>query len=164
MAYRDKLAKKADLGDGEQMLAGTTATPAGGLRRNAATMGAGAAMGVAGAAATAAVQQAADAKTSDSEAGFPTASKMAIGLTDRRILVWSLGVMTGGPNKLIGAVPVSSVRDVAYGSGKTMGIRNGVLELTFTDGEVVSLEVPRIHLAEGEVLAEALRSMVPATD
>jgi hypothetical protein len=56
------------------------------------------------------------------------------------------------------------VRDVEWGSGKTMGIRNGVLELTLADDEVVSLEIPRIHIKEGEALADALRSMVTTAD
>jgi hypothetical protein len=164
MAYRDKLAKKASLAEGEQMLAGATATTAGGLRRNATYMGAGAAIGVVGVVAAATVQQTADRKAPERATGFPTAAKMAIGLTDRRILVWSLSVMTGSPNKLLGEVPVSAVRGVTWGNGKTMGIRNGVLELTLADDEVVSLEIPRIHIKEGEALADALRSLVPTAD
>ena len=161
MAYRDKLAKKADLAEGERMLAGATATPAGGLRRNATYMGAGMTIGAVGAVAAATVQQAVDRPAPTPATAFPTASKMAIGLTDRRILVWGMSVMTGSPNKLLGEVPVSSVRAVTWGSGKTMGIRNGALELVLVDGDVVALEVPRIHLKEGEELATTLRSMVP---
>ena len=160
MTYRDKLAKKADLGPGECLLGGMTATPAGGLLRNAASVGAGVALGAVGAVTTATIQQASDRNPAP-VAGFPTAPTMAIGLTERRILVWGLSALTGSPSKLLGEVPVSSVRDVTWGNGKTLGIRNGVLELTLTNESVASLEVPRRHLKEGEAFAVALRALLP---
>lgn len=76
----------------------------------------------------------------DSTLLFPTASQMALALTDGRVFIWSLGV-TGKPKQFVGEVPLSGIARVetgAQGYGESMRIHmksTAIVDLEFMRGE-----------------------------
>ncbi len=49
-------------------------------------------------------------------AAFPSASQMALVLTDRRLLCWSRGGLRGKPKAFIGEVPLDAIGTARYDS------------------------------------------------
>lgn len=88
----------------------------------------------------------------DAQVTFPSSRQMAIGLTDRRLLVFSLG-FSGKPKQHIGDVPLSAIDDV----GKADNRLSGILRLTLRSGARVDLEVLPKEPAEAFVEQLAAR-------
>lgn len=72
----------------------------------------------------------------DAEVTFPSARQMAIGLTDRRLLVFSLS-FGGKPKQHVGDVPLSAVDEVSMTDNRL----SGIMRLTLRSGARVDLEV-----------------------
>ena len=76
----------------------------------------------------------------DVTAFFPTASQMAIALTDQRLFVWSLG-FSGKPKQFLGSVPLAAVAaarggEGSFGTSLRVTMRSGaMIDLEFLKGE-----------------------------
>ena len=81
--------------------------------------------------------------------GFPTARQMALGLTNKRILVWECSSWSGKPKKLLGAMPVEAVRGVDHAPA-TMGDH---LTLQLADGGTIEFEAAKLDKAATFVAA-----------
>jgi hypothetical protein len=84
----------------------------------------------------------------DAQVTFPSARQMAIGVTDRQLVVFSLA-FSGKPKQHIGTVPLSAVTEVGFAETRM----SGVLRLTLRSGARVDLEVLRGEPAEAFVAA-----------
>jgi len=73
-------------------------------------------------------------------AGFATAGpEMVLGLTDRRLVVWSTSFWFGRPNTITARIPFDKIHDVA-------AVRHGMvtgLAVVFTSGAIVEVEAIR---------------------
>jgi ribosomal protein L40E len=122
------------LAPGEHLLAAVRAMPIGPF---------GGSLGIFAGAAVGAIVQSVAISRSVKRAllsGFPLAGRMAIGITERRILVWNRGGLMGGQiTKLLGEVPVTRL------SGITIEPVPGRTKLTFSlrDAQEVTVEADR---------------------
>ena len=73
-------------------------------------------------------------------AGFTTVGPdMVVGVTDRRLVVWSTTFVLSRPAKIVGRIPLAKIGDVATARH---GIVTG-LALALTTGEIVEVEAMR---------------------
>ena len=133
--YADKLRPKAGevMEPSERLLAAIRTMPRG------TTMGT-AIGGVVGA--TVAGRQAKKATAQQSEgsiAGSWPAVKSAVGLTDRRLLIYDYTFM-GKPKDLVGQFPLEQVASVGVDKGVTNKVR-----FSFTDGSAVDVECAKLE-------------------
>ena len=84
--------------------------------------------------------------------------ELALGLTATRLFVFPLSKMTGkaGPVRLV--VPVEQIVGVEAAPGKTFGIKQVDLAISFADGSQLRVEVPRVNYAAGEQFAAGLKA------
>jgi hypothetical protein len=149
-AFTDKLTKAAgDALRGEPMLAGCRATPKGGLRKAAVTIGIGGMVGAAIA-----------NRGVDNPDGFPTASNMSLGLTPTRLIAFSNGAMTGGPKAVIGEVPLASIAAVDGGSSRAVGLKTGRISITLNDGSSAEFDVPKISMRDADQFVTLLQHRI----
>ena len=85
-----------------------------------------------------------------SQAGFPLAQRMAILVTDRRVLVYSQSGFAAKPRKLLGAVAPGSLRGARVEKG---GIGTTRIGLGLGTGEELALDVVKKDDAEAFVAA-----------
>jgi hypothetical protein len=73
-------------------------------------------------------------------AGFATTGpEMVLGLTDRRLVVWSTSFWSGRPRTITARIPLNKIHDVA-------AVRHGMvtgLAVVFTSGAIVEVEAIR---------------------
>jgi hypothetical protein len=124
-----------DLGADEQLMSALLMQPAGTTKKM--VLG-----GVVGGAIGAAVAAASQKKGAGTEAGsvadgFPN-PPIVLGVTSRRVLVWSFSQLSGKPKELLGAIPVASVAGVTVGTGRL----SRPFTIEFVDGSVVHGEAP----------------------
>lgn len=133
--YADKLRSKAGevMEPSEQLLAAIRTMPRG------TTMGT-ALGGIVGAAvAGRQAKKASAGQTEGSIAGSWPMVKSAVGLTDRRLLMYDYTFM-GKPKDLVGQVPLDQVASVSVDKGVTNKVR-----FTFTDGSAVDVECAKLE-------------------
>ena len=81
------------------------------------------------------------------EAGIPFTQQMALGLTERRIILWSRSQMSGKPKQIIGEIPLSAINDVTFEKGKI----GDQIELQFSENRNLQLESIKIDKGENFV-------------
>lgn len=140
---------------GEILLAGCRANAKGAT--NAAAIG-GAFGLIGGAVAVAVMRNKAEKEEEGSEdndgsiaARWPKEPQVAIGLTDRRLLVWKRSMMTAKPTELIAEFPRGQVTSLTAERGKL----SDPMTISFADGSAVLVEVVRIDGARRIVAAAA---------
>jgi hypothetical protein len=148
--YNDKLTAAAgdQLEPGEAFVAGTFCLPKGGIRRQALFTSFGALGAAAGTAKS--------APNSHTVAGQKLPKQLVLGLTDRRLFVFTVTAMAGRPNKIHSVVPLAQITGIDAGKGRSIGIKQLNMEIAFTDGTGLAVEVPRVKIADGQRFAEAL--------
>ena len=82
--------------------------------------------------------------------GLPTAPRMGYGLTDRRILVWTLDTWSNKPDAFIGSIALTDLASVTF----QKGLLFGRLTLTRRAGHDLTLDVARVE--KGRAFADAL--------
>lgn len=139
---------------GEVLLAGCRANAKG--TTNAAAVGG--AFGLIGGAVAVAVMRNKAEKEEDGDdvagsiaARWPKEPQVAIGLTDRRLLVWKRSMMTAKPTELIAEFPREQVTSLTAERGKL----SDPMTILFADGSAVLVEVVRIDGARRIVAAAA---------
>ena len=93
----------------------------------------------------------------DKLVSFPVANQMAVLLTDRRVLVWSVG-MRGKPKSYVGAANLSGIEAVSSTDGRL----GDQITLTMKSGATVDVEVARGEDGEGFV-AQLAALVTPTT-
>jgi len=139
----------SQLEPGEQFLAGTPCLPRGAIAKRA--LGA-AVFGVAGDLVAASGSHSAG----PIYVGQELPSTMALGSTQKRIIVFGMNVASGRPNKILYDIPIDAVANVESHTGRSIGMKKLEVDLTLTNGAVLSLDVPREHVKRGEHLVEAV--------
>ena len=83
--------------------------------------------------------------------------ELALGLTATRLFVFPLSKLTGkaGPVRLV--VPVDQIVGVEAAEGKTFGVKQVDIAISFADGSELRVEVPRVNYAAGEQFAAGLK-------
>jgi hypothetical protein len=92
--------------------------------------------------------------------GAALPSLLALGVTNRRLLVFSMGV-TDRPKRLFGALPLASISAAGADTQRAVGMKMLRLTLVLVDGSAIELDVPREHLRAGLAVHEALVRAVP---
>ena len=96
-----------------------------------------------------------DAERDNAQAsGLAATERMGYGLTDRRILVWSLDAWKNRPEALIGEVPLSDLEGVAY----EQSLLFGKLTLRLRGGHDLEVDVARVE--KGRAFADALEARI----
>ena len=88
------------------------------------------------------------------EAGIPFTQQMALGLTNKRLLLWSRSQLSGKPKDLIGEIPFSEIIDVIFEKGTLMDR----IALTFSGEKVLELE--SIKVDKGDLFVTALKETI----
>jgi hypothetical protein len=90
--------------------------------------------------------------------GFPATTQMALALTDRRLMVFARGSVTGRPKDYLASLRLDEIADVEYVPGRIVPH----LVLRLANGTRVELEALRIDAPEelAQALQEALRRRV----
>ena len=147
-SYRSKLTKQAGrfLAPGEIIVAGAKCLHKGGSKRRAL----GGVFGVVGA------LTAGGTGPSDMVGGRPLPHNMALALTDRRLLVFSLSEATDRATELTHSIPRADLTRVNSRLGKSFGMKAVYLDFAFADGSSAALEIVRPNTNDGEDLAYAL--------
>jgi len=83
---------------------------------------------------------------------FPSAKQMALVLTGRRLLAWSLGI-SGRPKQYLGDVPLTSISEVEAGRVQS----GSLLRISLGSGAVIDLEALRGE--RGEDFGAQLREL-----
>lgn len=91
----------------------------------------------------------------DTLVSFPAASKMAILVTNERLVSWGIGI-TGKPQKVMGSVPGRAIVRVEHGA-VTFG---PLVRIVLKSGAVVDLEV--LKGDDVDLFVAALRALIPA--
>ncbi len=156
--YTEKLTAAAcnQLEPGETFEAGTFCVPKGGIRRQALFTSFGA-LG-------AAVGTTKSAPQSHAVGGAKLPKQLVLGVTDRRLFIFTVTAMAGRPNKVHTIVPLTQVTAVGSGKGRSVGIKHLDLEITFVDGSGLYVEVPRVKVSDGQRFAAALEAALARAD
>lgn len=85
------------------------------------------------------------------QAGIPFTQQMALGLTNKRIILWSRSPVSGKPKEIIGEIALTETVDATFEKGK-MG---DLIELKFPDDK--SLQLESIKIDKGENFVDELR-------
>ena len=123
------------LADGERVVAGTRCSPRGSTKRRAMGAGAGGLIG-------ALVATKGDGPADHVLYGEALPHDMAMGLTDRRILIYAVSTLSGRTTKVLRDIPLSQVDDVEHDEGRFIGRRIVRFSLRFIDGSELALEAP----------------------
>ncbi len=134
---------------GESLVAATKCERDGGVKRRALGAGLGGALGMVTALKT-------GIDPAHSLAGQALPHSIVLGLTNRRIAVFSCSTMTGKPTSIIRSIPLADVADVDTDSARVLGRKLAKLSLTFADGTVLSLEAAASEAPRAEAFCEAL--------
>jgi hypothetical protein len=142
--YTPKLAKVAAdvVGPGEALLAGSRAMSKGstkGIIAGATGAVAGGAVGMA-IGASIAKEGVEEGRAQAGAAGIDHAPQIAIGLTDRRLLIWKRGGLSGKPKDLIGEIPLDLVGSID-GEDSGSKLKPDRLTVHLTDGAEVEFEI-----------------------
>ena len=120
------------LDPGEAISHGAVCMSVGGMRRRSlSAMG-----GVIGVLANNVVGEPADHALN----GNPLPRDLAVGLTDRRVLLVSMSAVTGRPSRVVAAIPLSDVGGVEVTTGTSLGMKLHYVTLSLRDGSSLSLE------------------------
>ena len=153
--YVDKLQKKAAevMDSGEALVAAVRAMSKGGTK--AIVLGTvGAVLGGASVAAGAnAGNKAGDAARDQAAAAkISHATQVALGLTDRRLLIWSRGAFLGRAKDLIGEIALDRIQSI---EGQTSGsmMTPDPLRVRLADGNLIEFEIVKVDGIERFVKA-----------
>lgn len=86
-------------------------------------------------------------------AGSPLPHDVAVALTDRRILFVAVSTLTGRPNQVVGAIPLSELRSVDVAEATSLGVGLHRFTLVLDDGSALSLETRSRGGSAGELCA-----------
>ncbi len=164
----DKLVKPiaGELDPGEEILAAAKATPDGETQSWILGAAGGVALGAAGGSALAGAGFIAgseagasygETKRSGTEAAGIASSKgkqVAVLLTDRRVVVYMLGV-TGKAKEFLGAIPRSDITGVEMGTTKLFGQTMPLLGITTTAGNKAGFGIAKIRKKDGVAFVDA---------
>jgi Bacterial PH domain len=89
-----------------------------------------------------------------SDAGISFSQQMALGLTDKRILVWKRSAFTGKPKEIIGEIQIDNIVDVSLEPG-TLG---DMLNLKFSNEK--ELELESVKIDNGKDFADKLKELI----
>ncbi|MHB0915921.1 MAG: hypothetical protein ACYC4M_09640 [Thermoleophilia bacterium] len=147
-----KLAKRARevLESGEDLVAGVRVT----LKGTAVGMGLAVGLGGIGGIAIGSKLMDKGREAASDHSGIELTQLMALGLTDRRLIIWKRSQATGKTREIIGEIPLVEVVDVSFEPRK-LGDR---LTLTLTGDRSLELEVARID--KGQRFADRLKPML----
>ena len=158
--YALKLAKQmaAVLGSDEHMVAAARCLPKGATTRRAL----GAAVGTVGGLVPAAVGSLAGGATTAGQApgGIPLPRNLALGLTDQRLLVFSLSQATERAIGCTHAIPLFDVHTARHEIGRKLMTRVARLDVALSDGSTIAVEAPSPRSREAQRFAEALETVV----
>ena len=134
-SYADKVQDKAAgiLEPGERVLAAIRTMPRG------TTMGIGIGGAVGAVVADRQAKKAQANQTEGSAAKDWPAVRSAVGLTDRRLLIYDY-TFTGKPNNLVGEFPLDQIASLEVDKGLTNKVR-----FTFTDGSAAQVECAKLE-------------------
>lgn len=143
--YTPKLQKVASqvLEPGEVLHAGVRAMSAGATARIVGGAAGGAAAGAVGAVAAAAIVDGASRAAEEATAAAGLGQlppQVAVGLTDRRLLVFKRGGVSGAAKGLVATIPRASIVDVD-GADSGSKLKPDRLTVTLADGRAVDFEV-----------------------
>lgn len=139
-----------DLEPGEQLQVGVLLQPSGTTMRMAAVQGG----GLIGAAIAAKVSKTDTAELRDdvgTAATLPAGQALVVGVTDRRVAVWSHGKLSGKPKDFVTSIPFEAIAGVDIEKRKA----TYAVTLVFSDGTGRLFESPRMG-TDPEALAAAL--------
>jgi len=88
--------------------------------------------------------------------GQPLPTNLAVGVTDRRLLIFKLTEVTDKAKKLIRSIPFTHIVGVSVDVGWSFGMTVVHIEIGFTDGSTVSLEAARPNTNDGQQFAHTL--------
>jgi hypothetical protein len=83
--------------------------------------------------------------------GIPFSQQMALGLTTRRIIIWSRSALSGKPKEIIGEIGLTEVSDATFAKGKL----GDLISLIFAGGK--KLELESVKVDKGEEFVAALK-------
>ena len=146
-----KKARPDDLQAGEDLLAATIGQPSGTFSRQAL----GGIVGVMAAKRTADKRQ---AKLEGADAGglaasIPHDQQLVVGLTDRRVLFFEQGVMSGNPKELVATFPLADVHEIGLEKHKM----TYSLTVRFSDNSARMLEC--VKMAKPQSLVDAFAEL-----
>lgn len=146
---KKKLAKLAadGLGADEQLVAGVR------VNLKGTALGAGIAGGIGGIAGIAIGSKIMDQGRDDAD-GINFTQQMALGLTDRRVIVWERSQLSGKPTKILGHIALADISDAGFEKGK---LGDG-LTLTMVDGDTLELEAVKVD--KGKDFADRLKAAI----
>ena len=127
-----KVNKKAQsLGIAEQVVAGCTTNPTGTMKRSVA----GSVGGLVGVAAAGGFSSDPSDDRPGLAAGFPKGRHFLV-LTDSRLLVTSVSVLSGAPKEIVAEWPRTDIAEITVETGRLAS----PLTISFTDGSAVEVE------------------------
>jgi hypothetical protein len=138
---------------GEEVLAGTPCLPRGAITTRAA----GAFLGAGGVALAGQ-----SARSGTVYQGQKLPSVMALGLTNKRVLIFKMNGFTGRPNKVLFTIPVEQIAGVRSAQGKAVGMKMLKFDIVFADESALALDVAREHMKHGQEFVELLADATAA--
>lgn len=150
-----------DLVPGEEILSAVKAIPDG--EAEAGILGAAAGVSLGGGAFVLGAQAGADVgagKRTETEGAGVASSKgkqVAVILTDRRILVYTVGI-SGKAKESLGAISRSDITDVAMGTTKLFGQTMPLLTVTTANGGTAGFGIAKIRKKDGVAFVDAYRA------
>jgi hypothetical protein len=81
---------------------------------------------------------------------------LALGLTDRRVIVFSVGSMTGKPANVLGSIHLAQLVGVETDEGRVFGAKLTRFTLRFADGSALALETSGIGVRPARDYCQAL--------
>lgn len=92
-------------------------------------------------------------------AGEQLSKELALGVTATRLFVLPVSKMSGKAAATASAIiPLGEIAGVEARPGKTFGIKQLDLTISFVDGGRLCVEIPRVNFAAGERFAQALKA------
>ena len=128
-------------------MAATKCLPKGGSVRRAA----GGLFGIAGV-----LIAGAAARRGQAPGGVPLPTNIALGLTDRRLLIFQLSETAEKVTALTHSVPLAHIVGAACEVGRTLGIKVAYIYVALSDGSKIAVEAASPHARNGQELGRAL--------
>jgi hypothetical protein len=156
-----------DLDSGEEILSAVKAIPDGEAEAGILGAAAGVSLGAGGfiLGADAGANVGAEKRTSTEGAGVASSKgkQAAVILTDRRILVYTVGI-SGKAKEFLGAIARSDVADVAMGTTKLFGQTMPLLAVTTTNGHTAGFGIAKIRKKDGVAFVDAFEASAALSD
>ena len=146
---------KADLLEGEEVLAATKAAPKGVLEGAILSSATYVAVGAMAATAEFGKEAREKGEQERKSAGLDLGkhNQIIVGITPKRLLIWSTK-WYGAPKKLLGAVVLSDIQSIERVNSKLLVANMPALKITLKDDNFFELQVAKIHIKKGEQIVE----------